>query len=211
MTATTTTVSATNTCGGKIQKTTDLFQNPPTFVAALTYERSVVYPNGHRNVMMPKRGIRPLPRGELPGTAEKGTPDTKMLYAYLKHFGGICSSHTSGTNMGTDWRDNDPTVEPVVEIYQGHRHNYEHLDAPRAATKATKIGGYEPAGYLKNAWRRDTLGFQSSSDHISTHMSYGMVLDRGRFRGRGSSTPSRSGTATRRPTTSCSVSARATT
>lgn len=165
-------------CWWQTQKTTDLYQNPPTFVAALSYERSVAYPNGHRNVILPKRGIRPLPRGDIAsGTKEKGTPDTKMLYAYLKYFGGICSSHTSGTNMGTDWRDNDPVVEPVVEIYQGHRHNYERLDAPRAATKETQIGGFEPDGYLNHAWDRGyKLGFQSSSDHISTHMSYGMVL-----------------------------------
>jgi hypothetical protein len=31
--------------------------------------------------------------------------------------------------MGTDWRDNDPVVEPVVEIYQGDRQNYEMPDA----------------------------------------------------------------------------------
>jgi hypothetical protein len=28
---------------------------------------------------MPRRGIRPLPRGNLKGTPEKGTPDTKVL------------------------------------------------------------------------------------------------------------------------------------
>jgi len=160
-----------------IQKITDIHHNPPRFVAAQTYERSVVYPNGHRNVMMPRRGIRPLPRGGLPGTPETGAPDTKRLYAYLKHFGGICSSHTSATSMGTDWRDNNPEVEPVVEIYQGHRHNYEHFGAPRAPTKETNIGGYEPAGYVWNALEKGyRLGFQSSSDHVSTHMSYGMVL-----------------------------------
>src|SRR5262249_355180 len=165
-------------CWWQTQKMTDLFQNPPSFVAVLSYERSVVYPNGHRNVIMPKRGIRPLPRGDImSGTREKGTPDTKMLYAYLKHFGAICSSHTSGTNMGTDWRDNDPSVEPVVEIYQGHRHNYERLDAPRAATKESQIGGFEPGGDLNHDGDRNyKLGFQSSSDHIRTHMSYGMVL-----------------------------------
>ena len=108
-----------------IQKTADLHLHPPHFVAAQTYERSVDFPNGHRNVMMPRRGIRPLPRGGLPGTAEGGSPDTKLLYQYLKHFGGICASHTSATSMGTDWRDNDPELEPVVEIFQGHRHNYE--------------------------------------------------------------------------------------
>ncbi len=161
----------------QIQKFTDLMHNPPTFVAAVSYERSVKYPNGHRNVIMPKRGIRPLPRGDLKGTEETGAPDTKILYQYLKHFGGICSSHTSGTDMGTDWRDNDPVVEPVVEIYQGHRHNYEHFGAPRSATDKTQIGGYEPKGFVWNALAKGyKLGFQSSSDHISTHMSYGVVL-----------------------------------
>ncbi len=155
----------------------DLHHHGPRFVAAYTYERSAVYPNGHRNVMMPRRGIRPLPFGVLQGTEEEGTPDTKNLYAFLKHFGGICSSHTSGTNMGTDWRDNDPEVEPVVEIYQGHRHNYEHFGAPRSPTEATQIGGYRPKGFIWNALKKGyRLGFQSSSDHVSTHWSYGVVL-----------------------------------
>ncbi len=162
------------------QKVTDLYQNPPRFVAAHVYERSVVYPNGHRNVIMPKRGVRPLPRHENPvaaGTEEKGSADTKMLYAYLKHFGGICASHTSATNMGTDWRDNDPDVEPVVEIYQGHRHNYEQPGAPRAPTKETQIGGFEPKGFVNLALDKGyRLGFEASSDHISTHISYGMLL-----------------------------------
>ena len=159
-----------------IQKNADLHFNPPRFVAAQTYERSVVYPNGHRNVMMPRRGIRPLPRGGLPGTPEGGTPDTKLLYAYLKHFGGICASHTSATDMGTDWRDNDPEVEPVVEIYQGHRHNYEHPGAPRSPTEATKIGGYQPKGFIWNALEKGyKLGFESSSDHVSSHLSYAIL------------------------------------
>jgi hypothetical protein len=159
------------------QKVTDLFQHAPRFVSMHVYERSVQYPNGHRNVIFPRSGIRPLPRGELPGTPEKGAPDTKLLYAYLKHFGAICSSHTSATDMGTDWRDNDPDVEPVVEIYQGCRHNYEHLGAPRSATEKTQIGGYQPKGFVWNALEKGyRLGFQASSDHFSTHLSYAVVL-----------------------------------
>ena len=159
-----------------IQKGADLHFNPPRFVAAQTYERSVVFPNGHRNVMMPRRGIRPLPRGGLPGTPEEGTPDTKLLYAYLKHFGGICASHTSATDMGTDWRDNDPEVEPIVEIYQGHRHNYEMPKAPRSPTEATQIGGYRPEGFIWNALEKGyRFGFESSSDHVSTHLSYAIA------------------------------------
>ncbi len=47
--------------------------------------------------------------------------------------------------MGTDWRDNDPQVEPVVEIYQGDRQNYEMPDAPAGPTAtADSIGGWRP-------------------------------------------------------------------
>ena len=79
--------------------------------------------------------------------------------------------------MGTDWRDNDPEVEPMVEIYQGHRHNYEHLGAPRSPTEAdpdrrlssprASSGTRFEKGYR--------LGFESSSDHVSTHLSYAIV------------------------------------
>jgi hypothetical protein len=160
-----------------MQKNTDLYEHAPHFVSVHTYERSVVYPDGHRNIIMPRRGIRPLPRGNFKGTPQEGTPDTKMLYAYLKHFGGMCASHTSATSMGTDWRDNSAEFEPVVEIYQGHRHNYEHFGAPRAPTKDTNIGGYEPAGFVWNALEKGyRLGFQCSSDHVSTHLSYAVLL-----------------------------------
>ncbi|HTU92029.1 MAG TPA: hypothetical protein VMF69_18240 [Gemmataceae bacterium] len=159
------------------QKYTEMFQHPPRFVAMHVYERSVVYPDGHRNVIFPRPGIRPLPRTDLKGTPEKGTPDTKLLYAYLKHFGAICSSHTSATSMGTDWRDHDADVEPVVEIYQGCRHNYEHFGAPRSPTEKTQIGGYKPKGFVWNAFEKGyLLGFQASSDHVSTHISYAVVL-----------------------------------
>jgi hypothetical protein len=168
------------------QKQIDIYHHAPVFIPMFTYERSVVYPSGHRNVMFANRGIRPLPRmsnqpqqnqGIMFGTADGGAPDVKNLYAYLKFFDGICSVHTSATNMGTDWRDNDPKVEPVVEIYQGHRQNYEEPNAPMTAKNAEdSIGGYQPAGYVWNAFAKGyKLGFQISSDHISTHISYAIV------------------------------------
>ena len=45
-----------------IQKTTDLYSQPPGFIPMFTYERSVAYPHGHRNVMFDHRGVRTLPR-----------------------------------------------------------------------------------------------------------------------------------------------------
>ena len=48
-----------------IQKTMDIYHNPPWFIAPYTYERSVEWPNGHRNVIFTRRGIRTLPRGDM--------------------------------------------------------------------------------------------------------------------------------------------------
>jgi len=82
--------------------------------------------------------------------------------------------------MGTDWRDNDPELEPIVEIYQGARTNAEHEGAPLAPTeKRTELhaGGYRPLGYVWNAWAKGyKLGVQASSDHLSTHISYACTL-----------------------------------
>jgi hypothetical protein len=167
------------------QKQIAMYYQPPVFLPMFTYERSVAYPSGHRNVIFARRGIRALPRLSSPdqkdilyGSEDSGSPDIKNLYAYLRHFDGICSSHTSATEMGTDWRDNAGDVEPVVEIFQGARQSYEEPNAPMAATDAAdSIGGYQPAGYVWNAFAKGyKLGFQVSSDHVSTHISYGVVF-----------------------------------
>lgn len=171
-----------------IQKLTDAYHVKDRFTPMFTYERSVSYPHGHRNCMFAKRGIRTLPRLAVPeGEKAEGNvhpDDTKMLYRYLKELDGICASHTSATSMGTDWRDNDPVVEPIVEIYQGDRMSYEKEEAPRAGfdpksgKKPANIAGWFPKGFVDNALRdkKYRLGFQSSSDHFSTHISYCIVL-----------------------------------
>jgi hypothetical protein len=165
------------------QKTTDLFQVPGAFRPVYSYERSVNYPDGHRNVVFARRGVRTLPRlsGGLgvgmdnrpPETPRPHSPDTQLLYRYLAQFDGICASHTSGTDMGTDWRDNNPQVEPIVEIYQGCRQSYEMPGAPRSNTEADSIGGWRPLGFVSLALAKGyRLGFQASSDHTSTHISF---------------------------------------
>lgn len=166
-----------------IQKTTSLFQVPGEFSPMYCYERSCSYPDGHRNVVFVQRGVRPLARldggrgkilDKLPVDAKRpNTPDTVMLYEYLHAFDGVCASHTSGTDMGTDWRDNDSKVEPIVEIYQGCRQSYEMPGAPRSNSAENSIGGWRPFGFVSLALQKGyRLGFQSSSDHGSTHISY---------------------------------------
>ena len=164
-----------------IQKLTDIFYAPGKFTPLFAYERSVPYPEGHRNVLFAQRGIRPLPR--LPISSENDfahAPDTQMLYAYLHQFDGVSASHTSATSMGTDWRDNDPKVEPVVEIYQGMRQNYEIPDGPRANSEKDSIGGWRPKGFISLALDKGyRLGFEASSDHVSTHISYANIVVKG--------------------------------
>jgi hypothetical protein len=161
-----------------IQKSTDAYRLPGLFEPMFTYERSVQYPEGHRNVVFAKRGIRTLPRLPKQNETDPGpAPDTEMLYRYLHYFDGVCASHTSATQMGTDWRNNDPQVEPVVEIYQGDRQSYEKPGAPRSPKEGDSIGGWRPKGFVNLALQKGyRFGFEASSDHISTHISYCCVF-----------------------------------
>ena len=126
----------------------DLFHLPGTFAPIYTYERSLSYPNGHRNILVGKRGIPTLP---IPRAERRGEVGAEKLYEYLRKYDAIAISHTSATGMGTDWRDNDPELEPLVEIYQGDRVSAEYEGAPRAATSEkpyNQQGGLRPAGYV---------------------------------------------------------------
>lgn len=175
------------------QKFSDAYHTR-AFTTMYTYERSVPYPHGHRNVMFAKRGILTLPRLAPPPDVKKAeggvhADDAKMLYRYLHEHDGICASHTSATSMGTDWRDNDPVVEPIVEIYQGDRMSYEMEEAPRAGfdpqigKEPANVAGWYPKGYVNLALKKGIkFGFQSSSDHWSTHISYFIILSEGRDR-----------------------------
>ena len=167
----------------RIQKAADLHRVGRRFVPLFGYERSVAYPNGHRNLIFSHRGVPELdiqgheirPYGDLLHGAER-------LYAYLRRHDGVAMPHTTGTNMGTDWRDWDPEVEPLVEIYQSDRNSYEAVGGWRSADPGdvrTQHGGYRPDGMVSNAWAKGIrVGVQASSDHMATHTSYAMLLAR---------------------------------
>lgn len=152
------------------QRGVDLFQIPGRFTPLYGYERSRSYPSGHRNVMFAQRGVPVF--GFLPNElSDNQNAGLLPLYAHLKQERGVVMAHTVATGAGTDWTDSDPEVEPLVEIYQGYRTNYEHEGAPRADDPIAR-----PAGLVWNAWQKGLkLGLQASSDHVSTHASYGMI------------------------------------
>ncbi len=160
------------------QKSNDLYTVPGRFLAMYGYERSVWWPNGHRNIVWAERGKPVLPIGpaEAKGAANSGP----ILYPYLKQTAGLAMSHTSATEQGTDWRDNDPDLEPLVEIYQGFESSYEYAGAPRSwdPKRAKPVHqGQRPEGFIWNAWAKGyKLGVQASSDHIGAHTAYANLL-----------------------------------
>jgi hypothetical protein len=152
------------------QRAVDLFTIPGKFAPLYGYERSRSYPSGHRNVMFDRPGVPVF--DFTPAEQADNETGVDALYAHLRQEKGVVMSHTSATGAGTDWRDEAPDVEPLVEIYQGYRKSYEHEGAPRSPG-----GGDRPAGYVWKAWEKGLkLGLQSSSDHVSTHASYGMIF-----------------------------------
>lgn len=145
-----------------------LFNNPGHFVAFFAYERTVTYPGGHRNIISTRRDALPFPISdeEFTGVESYG----ERLFPYLKQKGDIAIPHTTATLMGTDWRENDPKAEPLVEIYQGLRGSYEEPNTPASGR------GNQPSGFVWSAWAKGLkLGVIASSDHYSTHESYACV------------------------------------
>jgi hypothetical protein len=161
------------------EKLADLFHLPGAFTPIFGYERSLVYPNGHRNVFFARRGTRTLP---IPREEREGKTGAAKLYEYLRENDGISMPHSSATDQGTDWRDNDPELEPLMEIFQGYRGSYEYKGAPRAASDEKLLAqrsGYQPLGFWWNALEKGyKLGVQASSDHWSTHISYACLIAR---------------------------------
>ena len=174
------------------EKLADLFHAPQSYIALFGYERSINFPMGHRNILHAERGHMPVPFFQKTGYVEYPNiryhngagivqdDDTKMLYEEVRRTGGITIPHTSATTMGTDWRDNDPEIEPLVEIYQGDRHSYEAPGAPltdRASQAQSELTRPHDEGFVSNAWEKGyRLGVIASSDHLSTHISYAMVF-----------------------------------
>ena len=169
-----------------VDKAVDIYKIPGVFYPLLNYERTVAYPDGHRNIVWRGRGYDPV--RITPGDRENGVAEDDMLGLWKELLSGgqqkaISIPHTTATQMGTDWRYNDEQAERLVEMFQGNRDSYEYLGAPRGATaEKIVVGGYissgeiHPKGFVWNALAKGyKMGFIASSDHRSTHMSYAAV------------------------------------
>jgi hypothetical protein len=165
----------------KTQKSTDLFFLPGRLTSIYAYERSSAYPNGHRNIILPKRGapILEMSRDEEYGRVRSAP----IVLPYLRRYDAIAFRHSTATDQGPNWQDHDNELEPLVEIFQGCRVAYEHEGGPGGATPEKlylQKSGYQPSGFIWNALAKGyRMGFQSASDHCSTHLSYSCILAEG--------------------------------
>lgn len=155
------------------QKFYDLYLLGDRFVPMFSYERSVtaVGPQGHRNIIMPRRGVRVLPVFGAQNIDEKGSiQDTRLLFEFLRYYHFVSIPHTIATGAGANFVDYAPDVDCVVEIYQGARNAYEYPNCPRGIAQGNTPGFYRN---LLAAGKK--YGVIASSDHRSTHRSYAML------------------------------------
>jgi len=175
----------------RLQKYDDMYYSPGVLMPFYGYERSRSYPDGHRNVVYPTRSARGDWIVPSTDTLPLGYDET-FLWNQVKPRGGITIPHTPGNNMGTSWDyDVDLGSETVVEIYQGCRYSYENYQVtptfwPNVDRQTRPVGDGQyirPDGYYFSMLShrnpsgdfRNKLGIVCSSDHGSTHLSYGCV------------------------------------
>ncbi|MBT3288532.1 MAG: hypothetical protein HN380_14390 [Victivallales bacterium] len=155
------------------QKFYDLYLMQNHFIPMFSYERSVTAngPQGHKNIIMPRRGMRVLPVHGRDNIDEKGSiQDTRLLFQFLREQKFVSIPHTIGTGAGGNFVDRAPDVNCVVEIYQGARNSYEYADCPRGNKR-----GNTPGFYWSLLKANQKFGIIASSDHRSTHVSYAML------------------------------------
>jgi hypothetical protein len=168
----------------RTQKSSDMFYVPGRFVPLYGYERSVNFPRGHRNIFHVRRGVFTyrVPKLFISERPELVERDAKGLWAYLRSTGGLALPHSTGTNMGTDWRFRDDQLEPVAELYSGDWGGFEEEGQARAATRDAQGGGFSGRAPFVNGLIWNALGvgykmgFIASSDHWSTHIAYANLL-----------------------------------
>jgi hypothetical protein len=171
----------------RTQKANDLFTVKDTFAPIYAYERSNgTVGGGHRNVFFLERDW-PVLRGDAHYShigqkpTESTNPDVS-LYPKLRGKNALTAAHTpaySAQAMRGTWTYNDPQVEPIAEIIQTFRRDYERPGPPQWPDARDRSNVAEEASLWYALARGYRLGFIASSDHHATHTSYACVWAKG--------------------------------
>ncbi len=168
----------------RTQKVIDLFYVPGRLATIYAYERSnSIAGGGHRNVFFLKRGWPVIKADYLFPAAERAEQSPqKALYPKLRGKDAFSIAHTPGymrrIERGT-WTFHDPQVEPLAELIQAYRRDYEQPGQPR--WPGARLGGNlaTEASLWYALARGYKLGFIASSDHHSTHLSFASAWSEG--------------------------------
>ncbi len=147
----------------------EFFNFPERHVTLPAYEWALRYPNGHMNVYF-FDNIAPLS-----GHPHESATNLDELWEKLDGLRALTIAHHTGTSpMHRDWDKFNPEREPVVEIYQDRRGNYEYFDAPQHPGAGCPEQGIEArtsSGFVVEALRRGYKpGFCSGGDHMGLSM-----------------------------------------
>jgi hypothetical protein len=141
------------------------------FVPIYAYERSMLAPGGHRNLLFLNRGAVPIP-------GDSKDPASNNPVSLWEKLTGqrdvLVFPHTSGDVMQPliTWTDRKPDYEPLVEIYQGLRSSYEYRTAPLDG-KLGNTQTEEPGHFYQDALAKGLrYGVEASSDHLATHKDF---------------------------------------
>jgi hypothetical protein len=168
------------------QKANDLFYVPGTFAPIYAYERSnSAAGGGHRNVFFLERDW-PVLRSDAhySYTGEKrpenNNPDV-ALYPHLRGKNALTIAHTPAYNARAErgtWTYHDPQVEPLAEMIQTFRRDYERPGPAQWPNTRDQSQLREEASLWYALARGYRLGFIASSDHHATHTSFAGVWAR---------------------------------
>ncbi|HIE52293.1 MAG TPA: DUF3604 domain-containing protein [Armatimonadetes bacterium] len=151
----------------RTQKSADLYHVPGVLIPFYGYERSMGKGLGHRNIIHLQRGLELV----YDPVEIEGANDTVRLWATLRGKKVLTIPHQL-SGPWHDWRYQNRPLEPVVELFQGHRGSYEYAQSPRPR-------GLSPGRNKGSLWdayeHRVKVGVIASSDHMSTHVSYAGV------------------------------------
>lgn len=158
----------------RTHKLADAFHVKGVFSPLFGYERSIRWPYGHRNIIHLERGMTAINRTTQRDRESEDfprEPDELRLWDQLRGQDVITIPHTIAGGGGTNFAFNDPSLEPLLEIYQGCRMSYEATGAPRVNAARRFAAGLAQSALGKGY----KIGFIASSDHRSTHISYAAV------------------------------------
>ena len=164
---------------------------PGRFTPMFTYERSVAYPHGHRNCMFAQRGVRTLPRLAEPDGEKRGRRHPRRRHqdalplpeGARRHLRRPHQRHQHGHRLarqrsGGRADRRDLPGRPHV-LREGGAPARRLRSQERTRSRPTSPAGI-PKGFIDHALCKKgyRLGFQASSDHLSTHISYCIVAGR---------------------------------